>query len=289
LTVNSVSPYSDRTVNVTGNAGSSFNHLYTKGGLKLFLPTNTTQGSNTAAGQISFNDTTAGQGYDTFNLVFVEENKDGDVAAGNRINVTVDDNSDNEVDVSTITTGRSIITNPDDSNHQMSYAYSDVATFVERTGTSSDQRVATLSYPGSESYADLVLTTIGAMVSSGGSSSGGSATELGSVSVLDTEVSSVADKNLIVVGGSCVNSVAANLLGGALCGADFQSSTGVGSGQFLVQTFDRTGGNVATLVAGYDAGDTQNGAKFLTTQTVDTMVGKKYVGTSSTTASLVTS
>jgi hypothetical protein len=151
----------------------------------------------------------------------------------------------------------------------------------------SDQKSAVISYPDEQVTANIY---VGEKTSSveGGTSSGGSVKELGSVTVMDTEVSSVATKNLIVVGGSCVNSVAADLLGGALCGADFETSTGVGSGSFLVQTFSRSGDKVATLVAGYNAGDTTNAAKFLTTQTVDTTVGKKYKGSSATSAELVT-
>ena len=76
-------------------------------------------------------------------------------------------------------------------------------------------------------------------------------------------------------------------LSGKTCGADFTAKTGVGAGQFLVETFSRTGGKVATLVAGYNAADTTNAATYLTTQTVDTSVGKKYIGTTATSASLV--
>jgi hypothetical protein len=75
-----------------------------------------------------------------------------------------------------------------------------------------------------------------------------------------------------------------------VCGADFTAmSGGVGSGQFLIQAFNSpySSGKVALLVAGYDAQDTINSAKYLTTQTVDTAVGKKYVGTSATQATLV--
>ena len=113
--------------------------------------------------------------------------------------------------------------------------------------------------------------------------------ELGNVAVSDGEVGSVAGKSLIVVGGSCVNSVAADLLDSAtpLCGADWEAKTSVGSGSFLIETFDRGSGNVATLVAGYNAVDTANAAKALTTQTVDTGVGKKYTGTTSASISLV--
>ena len=106
--------------------------------------------------------------------------------------------------------------------------------------------------------------------------------------VRDTEVASVSGKNLIVVGGSCVNTLAASLLDGAGCGADFESKTGVGAGSFLIQTFDRTGGKVATLVAGYNMEDTKNAAKVLMAGTVDTTAGKKYKSTSATTVSLVT-
>ena len=89
---------------------------------------------------------------------------------------------------------------------------------------------------------------------------------------------------MVVVGGSCVNSVAADLLGvsSPTCSADFTAKTGVGSGQYLIETFSRTGGKVATLVAGYNAGDTTNAAKALTTQAIDTTAGKKYTGTTST-------
>ncbi|HLC31639.1 MAG TPA: hypothetical protein VJK51_03150 [Candidatus Nanoarchaeia archaeon] len=147
---------------------------------------------------------------------------------------------------------------------------------------------ATISYPDEQVYAQLYMSKNDATVSSDAaeSSGDGSVKELGSVVVTDSEVSSVAGKNLIVVGGSCVNSVAAGILGGSLCGADFEAKTSVGNSMYLIETFGRDG-KVATLVAGYNAGDTINAAKFLTTQTVDTTVGKKYKGTTATSAELV--
>jgi len=156
----------------------------------------------------------------------------------------------------------------------------------------SDQYKATISYPKEQVYANVYIAENAAEISAGQAGGGGAAgvTSLGSVAVTDGEASSVSGKNLVVIGGSCVNTVAAQLLGlsGKTCGADFTAKTGVGAGQFLVETFSRTGGKVATLVAGYNAGDTTNAAKYLTTQTVDTMVGKKYKGTSSTSAELMT-
>jgi hypothetical protein len=162
--------------------------------------------------------------------------------------------------------------------------------------TDSDQYVATISNPTQQVLAQVYLGANGAIItpgSVGGVSSTGS-TQLGDVLVKDTDVSGVSQKNLIVVGGSCINSVAASLLGAPACGADFTTATGVGTGQFLIKSFNSpydtaTTNMVALLVAGYDASDTVNAATYLRTQAVDTTVGKKYIGTSGTTATLTTS
>ncbi|MFH1451698.1 MAG: hypothetical protein ABIF88_00820, partial [archaeon] len=116
---------------------------------------------------------------------------------------------------------------------------------------------------------------------------GGSATSsAGILSVLDTGVASVAGKNLIVVGGSAINSVAAELLGGAYSGAAFTTATGVGAGEFLIQSFSRAG-KTALLVAGYNAEDTTKAGTYLLNNAVTTDVGTKYKGTSATSATLI--
>jgi len=148
----------------------------------------------------------------------------------------------------------------------------------------SDQKTLEVSYPKSQTYAQLFVGASGSVVTPG--STPGGAAQLGDVLVRDSEAGSVSSKNLVVVGGSCINSVAASLVGGASCGSAWTSTTGVGSGQFLIQSFTRSSGKVALLVAGYDAADTVNAATYLRTQTVDTTVGKKYIGTSSTSATL---
>ena len=154
----------------------------------------------------------------------------------------------------------------------------------------SDQHIATVSYPKEQVHALLYMAEESAEIDTEGGSSGGSGVQLGEVLVRDTEVNSVRTKNLIVVGGSCINSVAANLVGGALCGSRWTDATGVGSGQFLIQSFGGayTSGKIALLVAGYEAADTVNAARYLTTRTVETSAGTKYKGTSATSAELVT-
>lgn len=80
------------------------------------------------------------------------------------------------------------------------------------------------------------------------------------VIVKDTEIETVKDRDLVIVGGSCINSVAAKLVGGSFCGADWTTATGIGSGQYLVKEYvsPYNAGKVAFLVAGYEAADTVN-------------------------------
>ena len=157
-------------------------------------------------------------------------------------------------------------------------------TLVTRDASDSDQTTAEVSYPASQVYAQIFVGASGSSVTSG--TTAGGTTQLGDVLVRDSEASSVGSKNLVVVGGSCINSVAASLVGGAKCGSAWTDATTVGSGQFVIQSFARDGGNIALLVAGYDAADTVNAATYLRTQTVETSSGKKYIGTSATSATL---
>jgi len=92
---------------------------------------------------------------------------------------------------------------------------------------------------------------------------------------------------LIVVGGSCINSAAASLVGGAYCGAAWTTATNVGTGEFLIKGYASPSvGKFALLVAGYDTADTVNAATYARTKAFDT--SKEYKGTSSTSATLVT-
>lgn len=312
-------------INTTSTASTDFNTIYTKEGLRIDLPylvsANGTTAVDTAAGAIPINGTVnsiygqtnstgdtgnsvlynttganiAGHSWDTFDLNFTEEDRTGNLGSGKVFGVRVDDggSSSSYVDVSNIYLNRTTFTDQPASNDNIvGHVYSDLATQVWRIGGTSATRTAKIIYAGQEAYADVFLTDVAANVSSTAATNGTTTSTgvkvLGSVAVSDVEVAQVSGKNIIVVGGSCVNKVAAELLGGALCGSAFETKTGVGNGQFLIQTFARTGGKVATLVAGFNAADTTNAGKYLTTQTVDTTVGKKYKGTSATQATLVT-
>jgi len=177
------------------------------------------------------------------------------------------------------------------SNTYKSQAVDLYGTLVEKDVSTGTNYAVTLAVPDEQMYADVLVTANGVTVTPGSAGSTGSVAELGEVLVKDTEVSSVSSKNLIIVGGSCINSAAAKVLGGAYCGSAFTEKTSASSGQFLIQSVKDvyTTGKIALLVAGYNADDTVNAAKYLTTKTVDTTAGKKYVGTSATSAELVVS
>jgi hypothetical protein len=291
LTLNSANEAQNNasiTISAAGGSGNvNFSKIYTKEGLRIQLPVNST--APALDGKINLSTGVASSHV----ISFKEEDEDGTIDNGVIFNVTVGANSDSEAHVSSITestfSGADSFETDDGTDEFVGYVSSPLATKVTfKTG--GDQDTVEIEYHGEEASADVYVSEAGAVVTSDGetTTSGGSVKQLGSVAVSDAEASSVSTKNLIVVGGSCVNSVAAELLGGALCGANFEEASGAGAGQFVIETFSRAGGKVATLVAGYNAADTSNAARYLTTQTVDTTVGKKYVGTSATSAELVT-
>ena len=152
-------------------------------------------------------------------------------------------------------------------------------TITLKDGTDNDQAWVSISYPDEQVYAKIYADV-----------AAGSATSSGVVQVVkDTEVDSVKTKNLIVVGGSCINTVARMIVSatatGAVCGEDWTAATTVGAGQYLIQVVKAseavTGGSeskVAVLVAGYEAAETANAVTKLKEGTVATDAGTKYIG-----------
>ncbi|MFH1326737.1 MAG: hypothetical protein ABIH59_01255 [archaeon] len=156
---------------------------------------------------------------------------------------------------------------------------------VTRDDSDSDQSTAIISYPDDQLYAQVYVGEVDAAITAGTSGSSTS-TPLGEVLVKDSEVSSVSSKNLIVIGGSCINSAAAKLVDGSYCGAAWTDATGVGTGKFLIKGYATSNitSKLALLVAGYEYPDTINAAKYLRTKAVDT--SQFYIGSSATSAEL---
>ncbi len=131
-----------------------------------------------------------------------------------------------------------------------------------------DADVVELSVPEEQVYAQVTVS-MGAVVDASSSS----------IKVVkDTEVDSVKDKNLVVVGGSCINTVAAQILGSStpLCGAAFSDKTGAGVDKYLVQVAASpvNSQKIAMLVAGYEAADTAKAVAKVKEGKESTEVGK---------------
>jgi hypothetical protein len=129
----------------------------------------------------------------------------------------------------------------------------------------------TLSIPSDQVYG-IVSASVGGEASAGDS---------GSMIFMDTE-SGWRNKNVVLVGGSCINSATAEALGtGKVCDTAWASATGVGEGKYLIQSVGDAFNDdkIALVVAGYSAEDTAAAAAKLTTDTtIDTTAGTKYIG-----------
>ena len=308
----------EKNITVANNSkNTNFNTLYSEEGMAVYLPwindtaTNQTDAvytSDTLAcagrtnayavgelytGVITYNTTatawTTTTGCPSFVLKMVEEDKSENKAgtsgtAGTEydvINVTLgwDGSTIAEAEVSSISGTSATSTEIGDTDVWRDFTYSPLATEILFNKPSSGQKSVKIMYHGDEVAAGVLLSSSAAVTTVG--------VDSGVVLVKDTEVSEVDTKNLIVVGGSCINSAAATLVGGAYCGSAWTTATDIGSGQFLIKSYASSSltSKIALLVAGYEAADTVNAATYLRTQTVDT--SKEYKGTSSTSATLV--
>jgi hypothetical protein len=270
-----------------------------KGVVHVFTSTGWHNGLNASgSSRLDTSAAAAGFGADTWHMQFTEEDKDGDNNEGTAFNITLDSQTDGDLEVSTVNAGNDNLKEVDgtvvsegsdilgDDDNVVTRISSDLATIVRRIGPSSSQRSAEITYHGEEAYAEIYLTD------ASGSTGGG---VLGSVAVLDDELASsgMQTKNLILVGGTCVNSAAATALnvGAGTCGADWTAATGSGPGSWIIQSMANpwSSAKVATVVAGYEQGDTVNAATAFTTQDIDTSVNQKYTGTTGTSATPVVS
>jgi len=293
------------------SASTNFYTLYSKEGMTVYLPVeNSTDGDlgvppyadDAAAcaargynvgtlytGELTYNDTanptttTTTDGCPSFVLKMVEEDKNGNKYSGDVINITLgwDTSSTSEVEVDQYATSNADASSTEilDTDIWRDFTYSALATEILFNKPSSGQKSIKLVYHGDEVAASVFIAESGAIVTEA---------DIDTILVTDAEVSTVQTKNLVVIGGSCINSVAATLVGGSLCTTSWTTATEIGTGQFLIKSYANpyATGKVALLVAGYGREDTVNAATYLRNIGVDTTVGKTYIGTTSTSATL---
>ncbi len=167
-----------------------------------------------------------------------------------------------------------------ESNDDLYHSMDLWGTLIITDASTSAQKTVEIMYPDDQIQANVYVADATASISGGVSG----AASLGNVVYKDTETSSYSTKNVIVVGGSCINSAAASLVGGAYCTSDWTDATGIGSGEFLIKGYASSDvtNKFALLVAGYDASDTANAAVYLVNKLPDT--SKSWKGTTSTAA-----
>jgi len=246
--------------------------IVTKNGLMMNLPVNTT----------GFN-VTANTGLTTgspanWNMTLTEQDNDGNVASGEPFTITIAADAGDGIHASS--TNITTYETDDDSDEYVGYQVSDLATKV-MIDKSSDLNELTLMYSGDESFANVIVAEMSVTVSSGGS--------VGNMLYKDTETSAYSNKNVIVVGGSCINTAAAALVGGSFCGEAWTATTGVGAGEFLIKGYADSSvtSKMALLVAGYEAADTTNAVTYLTQKASQVDTSNAYKGTSANEATVI--
>lgn len=264
--------YPGYNTTLIGGSNVVFNQLITAKGLDIYLPVNS---QSVGLGYINLSANPS-----TYNLTTIEQDKNSNIGLfgtgeGNlTVNIasiplsSTDRLQPAEVyglyptaESGVLTQASQLPSTSSSSNVKTGYEAGDLATQVTFDQTTTPN-VVTLTYHGGETYGNVFVAATGATISPGTTGTGGSSTV---PLIKDTDIAQYSNDNLIVVGGSCVNSVAAKLLGSdsPLCGADFTAKTQVGAGHYIIETFTSpySSDKVAMLVAGYEAAETQLAAQ----------------------------
>ncbi|PIN73289.1 hypothetical protein COV20_03600 [Candidatus Woesearchaeota archaeon CG10_big_fil_rev_8_21_14_0_10_45_16] len=243
------------TSSFTGGAfgGNMTNYVIARGGAKIFIQDfNTSLGTDALRWNVSLIDTDAvdDRTAATSGAVAVPYQVIGaDITAAS-----------SELDLANFVGITLTSPNDDDDNN---YGYSINGAWVKRytptgSGTSADQ--IEVEWPQVERTVDLYVTS-GAVSTSARRSGDLVAVTVVDATRLDSEVADLAAQNLIVVGGPCVNTVAASLLGNP---AD--CTEGFTPGKARIKLFEQSNGNVAMLVAGYSGEDTRRAGRVIATR-----------------------
>jgi hypothetical protein len=274
----SLADSSSATINLTGNGtGNALNVtvskatpiVYTKGGAKIDM--------SAIADPVTYNQT-AGR------IVITEETPYNDGSYTTDTGATL---GTSPINVSLISqTGRTgddvtvnSVTVPNGGYGSVgdydTYYLTNYGSYIQYTGN--NDKIFDMFYAKSASALEVYLGEVASSISPGSTG-----TSSGAVTIVkDSEIASVSDKNLIVVGGSCINTVAAKILGSdsPLCGDDFSAKTKVSAGGYIIETVTSpySDSKVAMLVAGYNAADTQNAAARAVQSDVKTDVGSVEV------------
>jgi len=241
--VSNQSAIADTGVTVTVDAddvislsAASKNYVYTKSGTK-----------------IKFTEGTSAQ----HNITFVEDEKgvNSDEIPGDTFEVAISYDSTDKGQVSTPSSWNG----GSDSDDNTDYRYG-----VDKYGTyyvqeADENSELELYIPMEDVDYSVFIAPPGSAVVMTGGSEGGTYYQVNplavGIAVLDVDAPALGSTPMIVVGGPCANTVAAELMGNpAVCGEGFESGKGI------IKYFDD---KQAVLVAGYEAMETQGASRVL--------------------------
>lgn len=236
-------------------------------------------------------------GNQKFHGLFFTEYNDGNLGSaqylgGNTLsalNVTAayDDVTDNSIEVNSTTT--SVLTSvygfgffdesADNDNFQKFYTKKGTLITYDRE----DQQSLVIEHPYDTAYAKVYVSPTEAFTNEASVTTTQTVVPISVSAVkLDTEVSSVTNKNIVAVGGPCANSVVAELMGNP---ADCGTALGIESGQALIKLYEN-GDYVALVVAGQDAMDTRLAAQIVSNWGDYDLSGDEMIATTVSESSL---
>jgi len=217
-----------------------------------------------SSGSLSYNNAVSDKGLvvtipaaaEGASISFREADKDEDVNEGEIFSVTVANSTNDKLYVSLPSQGNVSKEETKTDDVYTAIVNSDLATTIS-TDESDDEYTIEISYYGSEAVADVQVIGGGQATESDDPASVGIAT------ITDAEAAA-STKNLIVIGGSAVNSFAASLLDVSAGTSEdaFTAASGVKSGEALIKSYARNGGKVAVLIAGYEKLDTERAVTY---------------------------
>ncbi len=177
-------------------------------------------------------------------------------------NVSKDSSDEVDVDISSNSTIGLSFNSPED-NDEVNLGMTNYGVMVEEKDEDNDPNTLTFTYPLAQVLPQVFVTFEETVTMEGGA---GSITverpqriEVGSA-VLASQVSDPTAANVISVGGPCINSVTAEIMGLTYpaCGAD----SGLSEGEGIVKLYE-SGDKVAIVVAGWEAEDTTRATRVL--------------------------
>lgn len=273
LTITAANEGAD-TVTFQIGANGNFDEIYTQEGLTMLLPV------NAGAGEGSID---LGASPNTYDLTFIEEDEDGNIKAGEEFTIPLLwAGGDLEIGTTSNFGGNYSggFLESGGNDDFVAYVMSPLATRIMVDTDAANS--ATITYHGDEAYARIYLA-----------GEGGAGNGTGNVRIVTADQiggMNLENANVMSIGGSCVNSLTAEMFDHAFptCGDAFESATGVGDGEYIIENFSSefgnqqnvSGGRIVTVIAGYNAADTREAVDFVLTGStqLDLSPGRRFFG-----------